>query len=74
MPSGVGLLDEAGWSKLVNGIRVDAAGQRLQLEIMTTSGDRTREMVQQVLQSQWKRADVDVRIRNQPARVSSATS
>ena len=36
---------------------------------MTTAGDRTRELVQQVLQSQWKRAGIDVRIRNQPARV-----
>jgi peptide/nickel transport system substrate-binding protein len=63
------LLDEAGWGKLVNGVRMDAAGRPLQLEIMTTSGDRTRELVQQVLRSQWKRAGIDVRIRNQPARV-----
>jgi peptide/nickel transport system substrate-binding protein len=63
------LLDEAGWSKLVNGVRVDAAGQPLQLEIMTTSGDRARELVQQVLHSQWKQLGIDVRIRNQPARV-----
>ena len=63
------LFDEAGWGKLVNGVRVDAAARPLQLEIMTTAGDRTREMVQQVLQSQWKRAGIDARIRNQPARV-----
>jgi peptide/nickel transport system substrate-binding protein len=63
------LLDEAGWSKLANGVRVNAVGRPLQLEIMTTTGDRTRELVQQVLQSQWNRAGIDVRIRNQPARV-----
>ena len=63
------LLDEAGWGRLANGVRVDAAGTPLRLEIMTTAGDRTRELVQQVLQSQWKRAGIDVRIRNQPARV-----
>ena len=63
------LLDQAGWGKLVNGVRVDDAGRPLQLEIMTTAGDRTRELIQQVLQSQWKRAGIDVRIRNQPARV-----
>jgi peptide/nickel transport system substrate-binding protein len=63
------LLDEAGWGKLAGGVRVDAAGRPLQLELMTTAGDRTRELVQQVLQSQWKRAGIDVRIRNQPARV-----
>ena len=36
---------------------------------MTTAGNRSRELVQQVLQSQWKRLGIDVRIRNQPARV-----
>ncbi len=63
------LLDEAGWGKFVGGVRVNGAGAALQLEIMTTAGDRTRELVQQVLQSQWKRAGIDARIRNQPARV-----
>jgi peptide/nickel transport system substrate-binding protein len=65
----VRLLDEAGWGKLAGGVRVNGAGAPLQLEIMTTAGDRTRELVQQVLQSQWKRAGIDVHIRNQPARV-----
>jgi peptide/nickel transport system substrate-binding protein len=63
------LLDEAGWSGMQEGVRVNAAGQRLSLELMTTAGDRTREMVQQVLQSQWRRLGIDARIRNQPARV-----
>ncbi len=36
---------------------------------MTTAGNRTRELVQQVLQSQWRQVGIDVRIRNQPARV-----
>ncbi len=36
---------------------------------MTTAGNRTRELVQQVLQSQWRRLGIDVRIRNEPARV-----
>ena len=53
----------------MNGVRVDAAGRPLRVELMTTAGDRTRELVQQVLQSQWKAAGIDVRIRNQPARV-----
>ena len=36
---------------------------------MTTAGNRTRETVQQVLQSQWRKLGIDVRIRNEPARV-----
>lgn len=63
------LLDEAGWTGPRGGIRTNAAGERLSLEFMTTAGDRTRELVQQVLQAQWKQAGIEVRIRNEPARV-----
>ncbi len=63
------LLDEAGWNVIRGGIRHDATGRRLTLELMTTAGNRTRELVQQVLQSQWRQIGIDVRIRNQPARV-----
>lgn len=63
------LLDDAGWDRLRNGIRHNADGQPLRLTLMTTAGDRTRELVQQVLQSQWRRLGIDVRIDNQPARV-----
>ena len=63
------LLDEAGWAKGAGGVRRNAAGEPLTLEIMTTAGNRTRELVEQVLQSQWKQLGIDARIRNQPARV-----
>ncbi len=63
------LLDAAGWSDLSGGVRHNAQGQPLTLELMTTAGNRTRELVEQVLQSQWKRLGVDIRIRNEPARV-----
>ena len=63
------LLDAAGWRVIKDGMRHDAAGRRLTLELMTTAGNRTRELVQQVLQSQWRQVGIDVRIRNQPARV-----
>jgi len=63
------LLDEAGWSRQDDGVRYDAAGRRLTLELMTTAGNRSRELVQQVIQSQWKSVGIDVRIRNEPARV-----
>lgn len=63
------LLDEAGWRDIRNGVRHNAAGERLTLELMTTAGNRVRETVQQVLQSQWRRIGVEIRIRNEPARV-----
>ncbi len=63
------LLAEAGWTPGPDGIRVNAAGAPLRLELMTTAGNKTRELVQQVLQSQWREVGIDVRIRNEPARV-----
>ena len=63
------LLDEAGWDDLRDGIRHNAAGEPLQLGFGTTAGNRSRELVQQVLQSQWRELGIDVRIQNQPARV-----
>lgn len=63
------LLDEAGWTALRSGVRYNADGEPLTLELMTTAGNRTRELVEQVLQSQWRRLGIDVRIRNEPARV-----
>ncbi len=63
------LLDEAGWAKVVNGVRTNAKGEKLSLELMTTAGNRSRELVEQVLQSQWKAIGIEVRIRNQPPRV-----
>lgn len=63
------LLDDAGWSVLKNGIRHNAAGIKLSFEIMTTAGNRTRELVEQIVQSQWKAAGIEVKIKNEPARV-----
>ena len=63
------LLDEAGWSVMRGGVRHNLSGERLAIELATTAGNRTRESVQQVLQSQWRAVGVDARIRNQPARV-----
>jgi len=63
------LLEEAGWRVGLDGTRVNAAGDRLAFTIMSTAGDRSRELVEQVLQSQWATAGIDVAIQNQPARV-----
>jgi peptide/nickel transport system substrate-binding protein len=63
------LLEAAGWTAQPKGPRVDANGNRLVLELMTTAGNRSRELVEQVLQSQWRAIGVEVLIRNEPARV-----
>jgi len=63
------LLEEAGWTLGPDGVRVNGSGERLSLELMTTAGNRSRELVQQVLQSQWRDAGIEARIRNEPARV-----
>jgi peptide/nickel transport system substrate-binding protein len=63
------LLEEAGWTPGPDGIRRNAAGERLSFVLMSTAGNRNRELVQQVLQSQWREAGIEIRIENQPARV-----
>lgn len=63
------LLDEAGWRSGAGGLRRNAKGEPLALELMSTAGNRSRELVQQVLQSQWRKLGIDIRIRNEPARV-----
>ncbi len=67
------LLDEAGWKVGADGIRTkkDAKGkeQRLSFTIMTTAGNKTRELVQVYLQNNWKNVGIDVQAKNEPARV-----
>ena len=62
------LLADAGWTPGSDGVCRNAAGDRLSLEIATTSGNRLRELTEQVLQNQWKAACVEVNIKNEPAR------
>jgi peptide/nickel transport system substrate-binding protein len=63
------LLEEAGW-KLPEGKDIrEKDGKKLKLEFMTTAGNRTREQVQVLLQSQWRRIGAEITIRNQPAKV-----
>ena len=65
------LLDEAGFSEIRNGVRQDAKGERFSIEITTTAGNRVRELVAQVIQSQLKQVGIDVRIKAEPPRVFS---
>lgn len=68
------LLKEAGWTKGADGICQNAKGEKLQLTLMTTSGNRLRELQEQVLQSMWKQACIDVTIKNEPPRTLFGTT
>lgn len=65
---GKALLEQAGFKPGADGVRANAAGQRLSLEYMTTAGNKLRELIQQVLQNQWKQIGIEVVIKNVPAR------
>lgn len=62
------LLEEAGWKKGPDGIRVKD-GQRLTLRLGTTAGNKARENVQVFIQNQLKRVGVEITVKNEPARV-----
>jgi peptide/nickel transport system substrate-binding protein len=62
------LLAEAGWKPGSDGICRNAKGERLSLELTTTAGNQLRELVEQVLQNQWKAACVEIAIKNEPPR------
>jgi peptide/nickel transport system substrate-binding protein len=63
------LLDELGFRPGPDGIRIDAQGRALRFEIVTTAGNRSRELVQQVIQSQWRKIGVDAVLKAEPPRV-----
>lgn len=65
------LLDEAGFSDIRNGLRHNAKGERLSIEITTTAGNRVRELVAQVIQSQLRQVGVELRIKAEPPRIFS---
>jgi peptide/nickel transport system substrate-binding protein len=62
------LLAEAGWKPASGGVCRNAAGEPLSIQLSTTAGNRLRELVEGVLQNQWRAACVDVTIKNEPAR------
>src|SRR3989475_504217 len=62
------LLDQAGWVAGSDGIR-SKAGVRASLTITTTTGDQTRERVEQILIEQFKSVGVELKIQNQPSSV-----
>ena len=62
------LLDQAGWVKGGDGIR-SKSGVRASLTIVTTTGDKVREQVEQILADEWKAIGIELAIKNQPSAV-----
>ncbi len=62
------LLDKAGWKMSKDGYRYKD-GEKLQFVLMTTAGNKLRELVQTYLKDQWKNVGIDIVIKNEPARV-----
>ncbi len=61
------LLADAGWRPGSDGICRDKDGKTLSLVLTTTAGNRLRELEEQMLQTQWRAACVEVTIKNEPA-------
>lgn len=62
------LLDTAGWALGSDGIR-SKGGVRAHLAITSTTGDKVREQVEQVLVDEWKQIGVELEIKNVPSSV-----
>jgi peptide/nickel transport system substrate-binding protein len=63
------ILEEAGWRLGPDNTRVNARGERLALQIMTTAGNATRERIEQIIQQQLAGVGIELTIRNVPSRV-----
>ena len=62
------LLEKSGWQLKEDGYRYKN-GKKLSLTLMTTAGAKLRETVQVYLQKEWKDIGVEIKIKNEPARV-----
>jgi peptide/nickel transport system substrate-binding protein len=62
------LLAEAGFTPGPDGICRNEKGERLSFPLQTTAGNRLRELQEEVLQSNWRAACIEVTIKNEPAR------
>jgi peptide/nickel transport system substrate-binding protein len=62
------LLDEAGWKPGPDGIRAKD-GVKMQMTYSTTTGDKLRELSQQVLQEQLQTVGIALEIKNLPSAV-----
>ena len=62
------LLDDAGWPRAADGIRAKE-GTRLSLRVVSTTGNKLREQIEQTLVDEWRAIGVELRIANVPSAV-----
>ena len=62
------LLDQAGYP-LTEGKRIGADGKPLSFELITTAGNRARELVAEALQAQFRALGVGLRLKLEPPRI-----
>jgi peptide/nickel transport system substrate-binding protein len=62
------LLEQAGFKKKSDGYYYKD-GNKLQISMMSTAGNKVRELVQVFIQNQYKQVGIDLTIKNEPARV-----
>ncbi|MFN9066159.1 MAG: peptide ABC transporter substrate-binding protein, partial [Bdellovibrionales bacterium] len=63
------LLDQAGWKLNPQDNLRYRDGQKLSFRLMTTAGNKSREVVQTYIQNEWKKLGIEILIKNEPARV-----
>lgn len=63
------LLATAGFKPGPDGILISPASERFSLEITSTAGNRSRELVEQVLQTMFKSVGIELSVKNVPPRV-----
>lgn len=63
------LLAEAGFKPGPDGILLSPDSTKFSIDLVSTAGNRTRELVEQVIQTAMKAVGIDIVIKNEPARV-----
>lgn len=63
------LLKDAGWELNSKDGYLYKDGKKLSFQLMTTAGNKAREMVQAYLQEEWKKVGIEITIKNEPPRV-----
>jgi peptide/nickel transport system substrate-binding protein len=63
------LFSQAGWTKSKDGILRNSDGEALRFTFRTTSGNKSRELVQQAIQSGWTSLGIQASIKNETPRV-----
>lgn len=67
------LLGEAGFARAADGVLIDRQDRRFSIELITTAGNRVREQIAQVIQSQLRQIGIELRIKALPPRIFSGT-